>query len=74
MGGTIAFVCFQSLLIEGVDYECYSTCLSLPAESGPYPVKVMGTPKSTGKLVVHGSYKKATPLPISIQRMHDDRN
>ena len=44
----------QSLLCEGVDYECYPTSLSLPAESGPFPVKVMGTPKSAGKLTIHG--------------------
>ena len=50
----IFFHLFQSLLCEGVDYECYPTSLSLPAESGPFPVKVMGTPKSTGRLTIHG--------------------
>ena len=50
----ILFHLLQSLLSEGVDYECYPTSLSLPAESGPFPVKVMGTPKSTGRLTIHG--------------------
>ncbi|ELU16047.1 hypothetical protein CAPTEDRAFT_114828 [Capitella teleta] len=42
------------LLTEGIKFESYPSSLSLPAESGPFHVKLTGVPKESGSLVVHG--------------------
>ncbi|XP_064652113.1 trafficking protein particle complex subunit 9-like isoform X2 [Lineus longissimus] len=44
----------MGLLTEGVEFESYPANLSLPAESGPYPVKILCTPKGSGQLNVIG--------------------
>ncbi len=54
-----------------MDYECYPTSLSLPAESGPFPVKVMGTPKSAGTLTVHGESRRQGALRASRDASRD---
>ena len=47
-------LCFQGLMTEGTEFESYPTSLTLPAESGPFPVKIMGLPKKPGQLTVIG--------------------
>lgn len=44
----------MSLLVEGVPFECFPSSLELPAESSPYPVKLLGTPGAAGELRILG--------------------
>lgn len=42
------------LCVEGVEFEPYPTCLSLPAKAGPHAVILLGIPKSVGSLRITG--------------------
>lgn len=57
------FSCFQGLLTSGVEFESLPAALSLPAESGLYPVTLVGVPRTAGNITVNGesSWK---PLPL----------
>ncbi|GAB6019419.1 hypothetical protein CHUAL_001000 [Chamberlinius hualienensis] len=44
----------MGLLPDGIAFETFPACLSLPAESGPFPVNLLGTPRSTGELLLLG--------------------
>lgn len=44
----------MGLLPDGIAFETFPTCLSLPPESGPHPVNLLGTPRSTGELFILG--------------------
>lgn len=53
------FICviwlfFQGLLTTGVEFESLPAALSLPAESGLYPVTLVGVPQTTGQITVNG--------------------
>lgn len=45
---------FQGLLTTGVEFESLPAALSLPAESGLYPVTLVGVPQTTGQITVNG--------------------
>lgn len=47
-------VFFQGLLTTGVEFESLPAALSLPAESGLYPVTLVGVPQTTGQITVNG--------------------
>ncbi|EPY77673.1 hypothetical protein CB1_001219016 [Camelus ferus] len=42
------------LLTGGVEFESLPAALSLPAESGLYPVTLVGVPQTAGTITVHG--------------------
>ncbi|KAJ7410196.1 Trafficking protein particle complex subunit 9 [Willisornis vidua] len=42
------------LLTAGVEFESLPAALSLPAESGLYPVTLVGVPQTTGQITVNG--------------------
>ncbi|XP_036904495.1 trafficking protein particle complex subunit 9 isoform X1 [Sturnira hondurensis] len=42
------------LLTSGVEFESLPAALSLPAESGLYPVTLVGVPQTTGTITVNG--------------------
>lgn len=44
----------QGLLTSGVEFESLPAALSLPAESGLYPVTLVGVPQTTGMITVNG--------------------
>lgn len=44
----------MGLLTSGVDFESLPAALSLPAESGLYPVTLVGVPQTTGTITVNG--------------------
>ncbi|XP_076862208.1 trafficking protein particle complex subunit 9 isoform X2 [Brachyhypopomus gauderio] len=44
----------MGLLTSGVDFESLPAALSLPAESGLYPVTLVGVPRTTGNITVNG--------------------
>lgn len=44
----------MGLLADGIAFETFPSCLSLPAESGPYTVKLLGTPRNSGDLEILG--------------------
>ncbi|XP_023236924.1 trafficking protein particle complex subunit 9-like isoform X1 [Centruroides sculpturatus] len=44
----------MGLLTEGIPFESFPACLSLPAHSGPYPVNLFGTPRGRGELRILG--------------------
>ncbi|CAH2286014.1 trafficking particle complex subunit 9 isoform X1 [Pelobates cultripes] len=44
----------MGLLTSGVDFESLPAALSLPAESGLYPVTLVGVPRTTGQITVNG--------------------
>uniref|UniRef100_A0A4W3K0H1 Trafficking protein particle complex subunit 9 n=1 Tax=Callorhinchus milii TaxID=7868 RepID=A0A4W3K0H1_CALMI len=44
----------MGLLISGVEFESLPAALSLPAESGLYPVTLVGVPCTTGQITVNG--------------------
>lgn len=44
----------QGLLTSGVEFESLPAALSLPAESGLYPVTLVGVPQTTGTITVSG--------------------
>lgn len=46
--------CFQGLLTSGVEFESLPAALSLPAESGLYPVTLVGVPRTAGNITVNG--------------------
>ncbi|XP_078456811.1 trafficking protein particle complex subunit 9 isoform X2 [Lampetra fluviatilis] len=43
-----------ALLTSGVEFESLPAALSLPAESGLYPVTLVGVPKATGQITIQG--------------------
>ncbi|KAL6072696.1 hypothetical protein STEG23_003805, partial [Scotinomys teguina] len=45
----------MGLLTSGVEFESLPAALSLPAESGLYPVTLVGVPQTTGTITVNGS-------------------
>lgn len=48
-------ICFpQGLLTAGVEFESLPAALSLPAESGLYPVTLVGVPQTTGQITING--------------------
>lgn len=55
---------FQSLLTSGVEFESLPAALSLPAESGLYPVTLVGVPRTAGNITVNGEFG-AVPLQSS---------
>lgn len=44
----------MGLLTSGVEFEALPAALSLPAESGLYPVTLVGVPQTTGTITVNG--------------------
>uniref|UniRef100_A0A8C0ZDN5 Trafficking protein particle complex subunit 9 n=1 Tax=Cyanistes caeruleus TaxID=156563 RepID=A0A8C0ZDN5_CYACU len=44
----------MGLLTTGVEFESLPAALSLPAESGLYPVTLVGVPQTTGHITVNG--------------------
>ncbi|XP_075437898.1 trafficking protein particle complex subunit 9 isoform X2 [Ascaphus truei] len=44
----------MGLLTSGVEFESLPAALSLPAESGLYPVTLVGVPRTTGQISVNG--------------------
>ncbi|XP_060143227.1 trafficking protein particle complex subunit 9 isoform X4 [Globicephala melas] len=44
----------MGLLTSGVEFESLPAALSLPAESGLYPVTLVGVPQTTGTIAVNG--------------------
>ncbi|NP_001135612.1 trafficking protein particle complex subunit 9 [Xenopus tropicalis] len=44
----------MGLLTSGVEFEYLPAALSLPAESGLYPVTLVGVPRTTGQITVNG--------------------
>nr|XP_020012196.1 trafficking protein particle complex subunit 9-like [Castor canadensis] len=44
----------KGLLTSGVEFESLPAALSLPAESGLYPVTLVGVPQTTGTITVNG--------------------
>ncbi|XP_006830787.1 PREDICTED: trafficking protein particle complex subunit 9 isoform X2 [Chrysochloris asiatica] len=44
----------MGLLTSGVEFESLPAALSLPAESGRYPVTLVGVPQTTGTITIHG--------------------
>ncbi|XP_038615904.1 trafficking protein particle complex subunit 9 [Tachyglossus aculeatus] len=44
----------MGLLTSGVEFESLPAALSLPAESGLYPVTLVGVPQTTGQIAVNG--------------------
>lgn len=56
----------QGLLTSGVEFESLPAALSLPAESGLYPVTLVGVPQTTGTITVNGKdsfFLTAVPGP-----------
>lgn len=51
---------FQGLLTSGVDFESLPAALSLPAESGLYPVTLVGVPRTAGTITVSGESNPPT--------------
>ncbi|XP_013918861.1 PREDICTED: trafficking protein particle complex subunit 9-like [Thamnophis sirtalis] len=47
-------VALQGLLTSGVEFESLPAALSLPAESGLYPVTLVGVPQCPGQINVNG--------------------
>lgn len=52
---TIFGMLFQGLIVEGVELEPYPCNPSIPAETGPYLVKLLCRPKSEGELHIIGN-------------------
>ncbi|MEQ2257093.1 Trafficking protein particle complex subunit 9 [Ilyodon furcidens] len=46
--------CTGGLLTSGVEFESLPAALSLPAESGLYPVTLVGVPRTAGNITVNG--------------------
>lgn len=46
----------QGLLTSGVEFESLPAALSLPAESGLYPVTLVGVPRTSGNITVNGKH------------------
>ncbi|XP_062918897.1 trafficking protein particle complex subunit 9 isoform X1 [Mobula hypostoma] len=44
----------MGLLVSGVEFESLPAALSLPAESGLYPVTLVGVPRTSGQINVNG--------------------
>ncbi|KAM6215248.1 trafficking protein particle complex subunit 9 isoform 5-T5 [Rhynchocyon petersi] len=44
----------MGLLTSGVEFESLPAALSLPAESGLYPVTLVGVPQTTGTITING--------------------
>ncbi|XP_029447936.1 trafficking protein particle complex subunit 9 isoform X4 [Rhinatrema bivittatum] len=44
----------MGLMTSGVEFESLPAALSLPAESGLYPVTLVGVPRTTGQIAVNG--------------------
>ncbi|XP_019337338.1 trafficking protein particle complex subunit 9 isoform X4 [Alligator mississippiensis] len=44
----------MGLLTAGVEFESLPAALSLPAESGLYPVTLVGVPQTTGQITING--------------------
>ncbi|XP_061463012.1 trafficking protein particle complex subunit 9 isoform X2 [Rhineura floridana] len=44
----------MGLLTSGVEFESLPAALSLPAESGLYPVTLVGVPQSAGQITING--------------------
>ncbi|CAH1773233.1 unnamed protein product [Owenia fusiformis] len=42
------------LMTDVVAFECFPASMTLPPESGPYPVKILGTPRENGELKLVG--------------------
>ncbi|KAG1654106.1 Protein brunelleschi [Nymphon striatum] len=51
----------MGLMADGIAFETFPACLSLPPESGPYPVNLLGTPRSNGELIILANF---VPLDI----------
>ena len=58
----------QGLLTSGVEFESLPAALSLPAESGLYPVTLVGVPQTTGTIAVNGKqvWGLLAPVPPGI--------
>ncbi|XP_026310346.1 trafficking protein particle complex subunit 9 [Piliocolobus tephrosceles] len=55
----------MGLLTSGVEFESLPAALSLPAESGLYPVTLVGVPQTTGTITVNG---KESPFMVPAQQ------
>lgn len=60
------FLSFQGLLTSGVEFESLPAALSLPAESGLYPVTLVGVPRTAGNITVNGEATWSIILTLSI--------
>ncbi|XP_054709231.1 LOW QUALITY PROTEIN: trafficking protein particle complex subunit 9-like [Uloborus diversus] len=47
-------VTHMGLQADNIPFESFPACLSLPAQSGPYPVNLLGMPLSSGELQILG--------------------
>lgn len=43
-------------MTSGVDFESLPAALSLPAESGLYPVTLVGVPRTAGNITISGEF------------------
>ena len=50
------FCTHQGLITSGVEFESLPAALSLPAESGLYPVTLVGVPKIPGPITITGTF------------------
>lgn len=50
----VVLMSVQGLLTSGVEFESLPAALSLPAESGLYPVTLVGVPRTSGNITVNG--------------------
>uniref|UniRef100_A0A8C1GQR9 Trafficking protein particle complex 9 n=1 Tax=Cyprinus carpio TaxID=7962 RepID=A0A8C1GQR9_CYPCA len=50
----LCYCVHQGLLTSGVDFESLPAALSLPAESGLYPVTLVGVPRTAGNITING--------------------
>lgn len=55
------FTIIQGLLTSGVEFESLPAALSLPAESGLYPVTLVGVPRTAGNITVNGESSEQSP-------------
>lgn len=55
---------FQGLLTTGVEFESLPAALSLPAESGLYPVTLVGVPQTTGQITINGKGFLSSFCPV----------
>lgn len=63
----------QGLLTSGVEFESLPAALSLPAESGLYPVTLVGVPQSAGQITVSGKCGYRLGLQFSVRVEAEDR-
>lgn len=64
---TVLLRFLQGLLTSGVEFESLPAALSLPAESGLYPVTLVGVPQTTGMITVNGKERSSVVSASLVQ-------